>query len=139
VIGNNDVVVDDNVPCDSKKIESYYGGLYDIWFGKGDKKRPEADLVDRSTFMKWGSYAADLPNSDITVISFNSLYYSKKNRCGQEEGKKLMNWLREQLKRNRKFVINMHIFPGYSYLFGGFQQFWHEKDQREFGSLMGMH
>jgi len=117
VIGNNDVIVDDMVPCTAENIESYYGGIYDIWFGKGDNKRPEADLIDRSIFTKWGSYAADVPNSDVTIVSFNSLYYSKKNTCGRDEGKKLMAWLGEELKRDRKFVINMHVFPGYVYLF----------------------
>ncbi len=34
-IGNNDVVVHNQVPCDSKIAEKYYSELFEIWFPEG--------------------------------------------------------------------------------------------------------
>ena len=33
-IGNNDVVVHNNVPCNDSFAEIYYQGMFDIWFPK---------------------------------------------------------------------------------------------------------
>jgi hypothetical protein len=81
-IGNNDVVVDDNVPCNKEQSDKYHGALYDIYF----KDTPIEKDISKDTFMKGGYYSFDFPGKNLTFISFNSLYYSVKNECGKKEG-----------------------------------------------------
>ena len=80
-IGNNDVAVKNNVPCDDAFAQQYYLDIFNIWFE--NKSLPlNFDYVNnKNAFLNGGYYRYDFPKSQISLLSLNSMYFFAKNNC----------------------------------------------------------
>lgn len=80
-IGNNDVIVHDNVPCSDDMAEMYYGELFDIWFPEDNSPKGfDRDEASR-TFMNGGYYRHDFPQNSLTLLALNSINFKDDNQC----------------------------------------------------------
>jgi hypothetical protein len=113
-IGNNDVIVHDQMPCTDQEAETYFGELFDIWF-EGQPKEFSKEAA-RQTFMQGGYYRHDFRNSNDTLLALNSMYFMTENQCQLQRGSAQLDWLESQITNSsRKFILSMHVFPGLNY------------------------
>lgn len=84
-IGNNDVEYYYQVPTIDRK-EIFYGTLFDIYFTEvpANAAYPRLDDI-KTTFLKGGYYRYDLSDT-LSVISLNTLYFTKKNQVDLAQG-----------------------------------------------------
>eukprot|EP00347_Sterkiella_histriomuscorum_P008268 403345729 len=127
-IGNNDVVNHYQAPDITQK-DQYYADLYNIWFANVPSNANYQNLAQiESTFKTGGYYRYDLTEK-LTFITLNTIYYSIRNNNDLQTGNDQLTWLQTQLSTaatsepNRKFIVQMHIFPGLFY-FSGEEQFY---------------
>lgn len=136
VFGNNDVTLHYNLPCDEESSIKFYTELFDIWFP------PNSTLMNRELikddFLEGGYYRYDIPNSDIAVLSLNTIAFATENECMLEKGYIQLKWLEKQLKSqvNRKFILQMHIFPGLNYYKNSQQVFWKDNFTEAFEKIL---
>lgn len=70
------------VPDTEEERSIFYGGLYDIFFGGPDaptpnKNYPEIEVI-KGSMLQGGFYRFDLAEK-LSLLSLNSIFYSKKN------------------------------------------------------------
>jgi hypothetical protein len=85
VIGNNDVIVHNQVPCNESDASVYYPELFDIWFPQGKMSSKFNYTSTRDTFLKGGYYFHKF-NDDVTLLALNSMYFMRENYCQLEKG-----------------------------------------------------
>ena len=83
-IGNNDVIVHNNVPCDEIISDTYYSELFDIWFPVGQEPKAFDRVEARKTFMQGGYYRYDFEDKPFSLISLNSVQFKSDNRCAHD-------------------------------------------------------
>lgn len=86
-IGNNDVVVHNNVPCDDVFAQKYYQGLFDIWFPKDHQPQNFDQEKAHKSFLQGGYYKYDFKDHNTSLIALNTMYFNKKNICQLEKAK----------------------------------------------------
>lgn len=96
-IGNNDVPVHNQMPCDQQQHDLYFKDLFDVFFPAGKHPVGFNETEAKRTFYAGGYYRYDFPNSNITLLSLNTMFFKKSNKCGKEEGKQMLVWFRQQL------------------------------------------
>lgn len=140
-IGNNDVIVHNNVPCTSEWKAKYFSELFDVWFPENrvpeSFNRAEASL----TFSKGGYYRHDFKHSDRTLLVLNTMFFKKDNECSLGDGFAQLDWLEAQLEaiEDRKVLLSMHVFPGVNYFMKNNQVFWHEDATERFLEILSRH
>lgn len=138
-IGNNDVKFHYEFPRTPEDSEEYYGYLYDLWFNHalGNRNYTKKEEV-KATIMKGGYFTYDY-SANLTFVSVNTLYFSVKNeQFNSTVSNEQLDWLESLLRdsdQNRRFVINMHVFPG-MYNPGSRQQFWLDEFTTRFNTIM---
>mmetsp|Transcript_23993 Transcript_23993/g.36854 ORF Transcript_23993/g.36854 Transcript_23993/m.36854 type:complete len:121 (+) Transcript_23993:606-968(+) len=55
-LGNNDVVVHYQVPCQLENKETYYSELFDVWFPEGKQPKDFNSTDARTSFLDGGYY-----------------------------------------------------------------------------------
>ena len=119
MFGNNDSKYHDN-PIPDEDRDFFYNYTYNLWFKllpgnhKGLSKAQKQRIQD--TFMTGGYYRVDLPDSKISLLAMNFLYYAKKRDLSLSSGSGVqqMFWLKDQLaeESDRKFIVMYHLYPG---------------------------
>ena len=138
-IGNNDAKWHYEFPLTKEDSQEYYGFLFDLWFDqlKGNVNYTKKDAI-KKTFMEGGYFVYDY-NNEISFMCINSLYFSVKNaEYYSDVSKKQLDWIENTLKkagRKKKFILNMHVFPG-MYNPGEKQQFWEDEYNNRFDDIM---
>jgi hypothetical protein len=138
-IGNNDVEFHYEFPTTEEEAEHYYGFLFDLWWNTmGANKKYENKEKVRETLMKGGYFRYD-HSKYVSFLAINSLYWSVKNaKYESKVSHEQLDWLEEQLRdaeHDKKFIINMHVFPG-MYHPGERQQFWLDEFNNRFDDIM---
>jgi hypothetical protein len=138
-IGNNDVEFHYEYPRTHKSSDYYYSFLYNLWWNdlETNSKYSKKEEI-KETMMKGGYFRYD--HSDyVSFLTLNSLYWSIKNEMyNSSQSYEQLTWIEnqfEQSEENRKFIVNMHIFPG-MYNPGVRQQFFIEEFNNMFDDLM---
>jgi hypothetical protein len=62
-IGNNDVVVHNNVPCDDTFALQYYSDIFNIWFPNNSLPLNFDYVNSQQSFLSGGYYRYDFPKS----------------------------------------------------------------------------
>lgn len=138
-IGNNDVKFHYEFPTTPEEAEEYYGFLYNLWWDHigANQKYSGKDQV-RETLMK-GGYFVYHHSDNLSFMAINSLYFSVKNaKYSSDISHKQLDWIEATLRdseENRKFILNMHVFPG-MYNPGERQQFWMDEFNNRFDDIM---
>lgn len=138
-IGNNDVIVHNQVPCNEELADRYYKELFEVWFPKDGPLPKGFNYTEaKSTFEKGGYYSYSFPDSNIELIALNSMYYKKENRCSFDKGKAQLEWLKEKVGQDgdKKFVLSMHVFPGLNYYNNAPEIFWHLNETKTFLDIL---
>ncbi len=87
--------------------------------------------------METASYAYNVQKSDITVISFNSLYFSNRNNPDNDPGvaEKLFSWMESALQNaafeKRRVVLLYHLPHGTFVSPFGNETFWLCRNEHE--------
>lgn len=138
-IGNNDVKFHYEFPTTEEDREDYYGFLYNLWFEQMDANRnyTKKDEV-RKTLMNGGYFVYE-HSETLSFMAINSLYFSVKNvQFNSSVSHEQLDWIESTLRdseENRKFILNMHVFPG-MYNPGERQQFWLDEFTNRFDDIM---
>jgi hypothetical protein len=118
-IGNNDVKVHNQVPCSIEEANSYYGDMLELFFPATYTPTGMNKTAVNETFLLGGYYSYKIPNTDMTFIGLNTMYYKNEdNKCSYafEIGDGQLTWLENQLKdlkaKGEKAMFGMHVFPG---------------------------
>lgn len=53
------------------------------------------------------------------------MYFASENECGFDVADYQLEWLKNMLEADKKFILSMHVFPGLNYYYGQEQVFWH--------------
>lgn len=83
------------------------------------------------TFSNGGYYQYDFPNSSLSFIALNTMFFNIKNKCMLDKGNEQLIWFNNLLSSNnnsatpRHFVIGMHVFPGLNDYYG-VEHFWYD-------------
>jgi len=80
-IGNNDVPIHNSVPCTEGVAKVYYRELFDTWFTKDEFITGADYSAAKESFNKGGYYKFNFADSNVAVISLNSMFFSMKNKC----------------------------------------------------------
>lgn len=99
-IGNNDVVIHNQVPCtDSEFRKQYYEEMFDIWFPAGKISNTINYDFIKESFLEGGYYAHEFPNSNLTFIALNSIMFIGHNKCDHDGAMKQIEWLHKLFER----------------------------------------
>lgn len=94
-IGNNDVIVHNNMECDDSLYNMYFNDLFNVWF------EPQRNAIAyeqvKSTFTSGGYYRHDFPKSKTSVLVLNSILFKDNNKCKPEKAYEQLTWLAKQL------------------------------------------
>jgi hypothetical protein len=101
----------------------------------------------KSSFMKGGFYTHDFPDSKISVIALNSMYFKSDNKCSLADADYQLDWLEGVLKLNaqksieekREFILSMHVFPGLNYFKGWQEIFWRTNFTKRMEDILAFH
>jgi predicted phosphodiesterase len=115
--GNNDFQFHYQAPNVTDR-QAFYSSIYNNWFVDNafNAAHLDQELV-RTTFFTGGYYRVNL-NQNVSVLAFNSLVWSNKNRDIKDDGgqqEAMLNWLEDQLSTAeswRKFILTNHIYFG---------------------------
>lgn len=125
-LGNNDVVLHNQVPCHGSEFNiRYYKELHELWF-PSNYNGPVDYRGIKETFLDGGFYAYDFPNSNLTLLALNTLMFIDDNVCNKEGAWRQLNWINKMYKKyerpgkNRKLIFSMHEFNGMNYFNGKF-------------------
>lgn len=138
-IGNNDAKWHYQFPLTQDESDEYYGFLYDLWFNQmpTNNNYTKKDEI-KETFIKGGYFTYEY-SEDLTFMVINSLYFSVKNaQYNSTVSLEQLDWIENTLKNaptNKKFILNMHVFPG-MYNPGERQQFWVDSFNNRFDDIM---
>ena len=91
-IGNNDVQVKNSVPCTEENQITYYGDLFEVWFPVDHTPEGMDRYQAKETFMHGGYYRYDIPNTDMTVLALNSMFFKEDNPCAFGDGADMLDW-----------------------------------------------
>lgn len=81
-IGNNDVKIHNQVPCSAEEATSYYGDMLELFFPATYTPTGMNRTAVNETFLKGGYYSYKIPNTDLTFIGLNTMYYKDEdNKC----------------------------------------------------------
>jgi hypothetical protein len=112
VFGSEDVPVLFNPPQTGDKAQ-FYGDWFKIFFTDVAGNSDFAAGIN-TDFLDYGSYRYDVPNSKVTFLNINSLYFTFANAADSTiTPPLLLSWMDTILSENRKFIINMHVPPAY--------------------------
>lgn len=64
--------------------------MFDLFFPKEHQPAGFNEKEARKSFLKGGYYEYDFPGSALTLISLNSMFFGKKNRCAFEDGDSML-------------------------------------------------
>jgi len=138
-IGNNDVKFHYEFPTTEEDIEDYYGFLYNLWWEQLEANSQYKGKKDIKKTLMNGGYFVYHHSDVLSFMAVNSLYFSVKNeKFPSKVSNEQLDWIEETLKnadKNRKFIINMHVFPG-MYNPGEKQQFWIDEFNNRFDNIM---
>ena len=93
-IGNNDVPVHNLVPCNEQQHDVYYKGLFDVFFPADAQPAGFNAVEAQKTFHAGGYYRYDFPNSQVSLLSVNTMFFKGSNRCGAAEADVMLEWLK---------------------------------------------
>ena len=91
--------------------------------------------LTRETMMQGGYYRYDFPNTNLTFLGLNSIFFMNSNKCALEDGSKMLDWVESLLSEERDFLLSMHVFPGVNSNLGG-EQYWQEDVTVRFESIV---
>ena len=97
------------MPCaNSETSKWFYRDLFELWFPEGPKSAINTQARERikSTFVKGGYYTFDFPDSNLTLISLNSLEFIHKNKCEHKGAMEQLEWFEQVLKDYEAGKIN---------------------------------
>ena len=115
-IGNNDVVVHNQVDCDPDLSDQYFDMMFSLWF-----QHPNFDIQNiERTFRFGGFYLYHLPGRQTSFLVLNSQYFDIRNKCSMDRGLEQLRWLEQTLKltsalpqaQQKHFILSTHIPPG---------------------------
>jgi 2',3'-cyclic-nucleotide 2'-phosphodiesterase (5'-nucleotidase family) len=101
-----------------------------LFFPDGSRP-PGMNFTDVShTLSTFGYYKYQIPNTDLTFIGLNTVYFIEENLSNREVSGEQILWLNETLSEiqanGTKAVISGHVFPGlYVDSMGDSTSFWH--------------
>jgi hypothetical protein len=138
-IGNNDVKFHYEFPITEEESNEYYGFLYDLWWEQLETNRNYTKKEDVKKTLMNGGYFLYEHSDTLSFMAINSLYFSVKNqKYNSSVSYEQLDWVEDTLKNseeNRKFIINMHVFPG-MYNPMERQQFWLDEFNNRFNEIM---
>jgi len=92
-IGNNDVIVHNQMPCTQGEHDKYFSELFDVWFAEQPAGFDRE--AARETFLVGGYYRHQFADSKTTLLALNSMYWKLDNECELDIAEQQMNWLEE--------------------------------------------
>ena len=70
--------------------------------------------------MAGGYYRYDIPDSNLTFLGLNSMFFKRDNECALGDGAIMMKeWMAKQLEDERDFILGMHVYPGLNWFNNG--------------------
>jgi hypothetical protein len=79
VIGNNDVMAHDQMPCTIEQAKIYFGDLHKTWFPESIKMNNQESI--KSSFLQGGYYKYDFENKNVSLLALNTMYFMTVNKC----------------------------------------------------------
>ena len=87
-----------------------------------------------------GWYRVDIPGTELSVLSLDTLYYNSRDTLPAEStGNEQLVWLRKQMAESdedHKFIIVEHIYETASYWFGAWDNWKEDKDWNEYVDIL---
>ena len=75
VIGNNDVAIHDQMPCDDEMANTYFGEMFDLWFPEGNTPDDFEYEAAQESFMQGGYYKHAFKNENVELLAMNTMYF----------------------------------------------------------------
>lgn len=135
-------MVKDRVPCDSilheKRKENYYTDLFNIFFPEDSMPAGMDRDATKATFMEGGYYKYSIPNSNLTVLALNSMYFKPENTQCLSDGDAMLDWLEKEINSNDTgdYLLAMHVYPGLNLANGAVQTLWQAKPTQRFAEIL---
>jgi hypothetical protein len=85
-IGNNDVIVHNQVPCTPEEATRYYSELFEVWFPPNHTPRGFKRNATRDSFLQGGYYIHDFEGTKQSLIALNTMYFKADNICSLDQG-----------------------------------------------------
>jgi len=95
VIGNNDVMDHDQMPCTMTEHNIYFSQLFDAWFPTSNKISNRAEI--QRTFLQGGFYRHDFAGKSSSLLALNTMYFMIENQCMLNKTNEQLDWFETQL------------------------------------------